>query len=33
MRETAERLPFMAGSLKLCDNLKLRDLGYHTIRF
>ncbi len=33
MRETAERLPFMAGSLKLCDNLKLRDLGYYTIRF
>lgn len=28
-----ENLKHMAGSLKLCDNPKLRQLGYHRINF
>lgn len=31
MRETVKRLSCMAGSLKLCDDPKLHDLGYRTI--
>lgn len=31
MLETAERLSHVAGSLKLCDEPKLRELGYRTI--
>ena len=33
MKETAKRLSHVAGSLKLCDNPKLREFGYHTIHF
>lgn len=32
MKETAWRLSRIADSLKLCDNSKLRALGYRTIR-
>lgn len=31
MKETSKRLTHIAGSLKLCDDPKLRELGYHTI--
>ncbi|MDE7477301.1 MAG: type II toxin-antitoxin system RelE/ParE family toxin [Lachnospiraceae bacterium] len=31
--ETKERLANVADSLKLCDNSRLRSLGYRTIRF
>lgn len=31
MRETIKRLSCIAGNLKLCDDLKLQDLGYRTI--
>lgn len=31
MKETAKRLSHVAGSLKLCDDSKLRELGYHAI--
>lgn len=31
MKETVKRLSHVAGSLKLCDDLKLQELGYHTI--
>ena len=31
--KTKERLSRMAGSLKLCDNTKLRALGYRIIHF
>ena len=30
---TVESLKYVAGSLKLCDNPKLRELGYHRINF
>lgn len=30
---TKESLSNVAGSLKLCDNPKLRELGYHRINF
>lgn len=30
---TQQRLSRIAGSLKLCEDTKLRDLGYRTIRF
>ena len=33
MKETAERLSHTAGSLKLCDDKKLREKGYRTIHF
>ncbi len=29
--ETKDRLSHVAGSLKLCENHRLRDLGYRTI--
>ncbi len=29
---TLKRLSYMAGSLKLCENTRLRDLGYRKIR-
>lgn len=31
MRETVKQLSHVAGSLKLCDDPKLYDLGYRTI--
>ena len=31
MKETAKRLSHVAGSLKLCDDSKLWELGYHAI--
>lgn len=31
MKETLKRLSHVAGSLKLCDDPKLRNLGYRTI--
>ena len=31
MKETTKRLSHVAGNLKLCDDPKLRDLGYRTI--
>lgn len=31
MKETTKRLSRVAGSLKLCDDPRLRDLGYRTI--
>lgn len=31
MKETAGRLSYVAGSLKLCDDPRLRALGYRTI--
>lgn len=31
--ETKYRLSRIAGGLKLCDNPRLRDLGYRTIHF
>lgn len=31
--ETKASLTNVAGSLKLCDNPKLRELGYHRINF
>lgn len=31
--KTKERLSRVAGSLSLCDNLRLRALGYRVIRF
>ncbi len=31
--ETAEKLSQVAGSLKLCDNNKLKNLGYRRINF
>lgn len=31
MKETAKRLSHMADNLKLCDNLRLRSLGYRII--
>ena len=30
---TTESLKYVAGSLKLCDNPKLKQLGYHRIHF
>lgn len=33
MKDTAARLSYMAGSLKLCDDADLRALGYRTIHF
>ncbi len=33
MEHTIERLSYMAGGLKLCDNSRLRDLGYRIIHF
>jgi len=33
MEHTIERLSYMASGLKLCDNPRLRDLGYRTIHF
>lgn len=30
---TIEKLKTVAGSLKLCENPKLRELGYHRINF
>jgi len=33
MEHTIERLSYMADGLKLCDNPRLRDLGYRTIHF
>lgn len=33
MEHTIERLSYMAGGLKLCDDPTLRDLGYRTIHF
>ena len=33
MKDTAARLSYMAGSLKLCDDANLRALGYRTIHF
>lgn len=33
MEHTIERLSYMAGGLKLCDDPRLRDLGYRTIHF
>lgn len=32
-KQTAHTLARIAGNLKLCDNPRLRDLGYHTIHF
>ncbi len=32
MEDTRVRLSHVAGSLKLCDNPRLRDLSYRTIR-
>ena len=31
MKETAKRLSHVAGNFKLCDDPKLRSLGYRTI--
>ncbi len=31
--DTRDKLAEVAGSLKLCDNKKLQDLGYHRINF
>ena len=31
--DTRDKLAKVAGSLKLCDNKKLQDLGYHRINF
>ncbi|MCR5789943.1 MAG: type II toxin-antitoxin system RelE/ParE family toxin [Lachnospiraceae bacterium] len=31
--DTREELTRVAGSLRLCDNKKLQDLGYHKINF
>ena len=33
MEHTIERLSYMAGGLKLCDDPTLCDLGYRTIHF
>ena len=33
MKETARRLSRVAGSLKFCDDPKLRASGYHVIHF
>ena len=33
MEETIERLSYMTSGLKLCDDPRLRDLGYRTIHF
>ncbi|HBI62907.1 MAG TPA: type II toxin-antitoxin system RelE/ParE family toxin [Lachnospiraceae bacterium] len=33
MEHTIEQLSYMAGGLKLCDDPRLRDLGYRTIHF
>lgn len=33
MEDTIERLSRIAGSLKLCEDPQLRDLGYRTIHF
>lgn len=33
MERTIERLSYMASGLKLCDDPRLRDLGYRTIHF
>lgn len=33
MEHTIERLSYMASGLKLCDDPRLRDLGYRTIHF
>ena len=33
MENTIERLSYMASGLKLCDDPRLRDLGYRTIHF
>ena len=30
---TKESLKYVAGSLKLCDNPRLKQLGYHRINF
>lgn len=32
-KDTREELSRIAGSLKLCENKKLRDLGYRKIKF
>ena len=31
--DTRDKLAEVAGSLMLCDNKKLQDLGYHSINF
>ena len=31
--DTRDKLAKVAGSLKLCDNKKFQDLGYHRINF
>lgn len=33
MKETVTRLSRVAGTLKYCDDLELRSLGYRTIHF
>lgn len=33
MEQTIEQLSYMASGLKLCNDLRLRDLGYRTIHF
>lgn len=33
IEHTIERLSYMASRLKLCDDSRLRDLGYRTIHF
>lgn len=33
MENTIKRLSYMASRLKLCDDPRLRDLGYRTIHF
>lgn len=33
MENTTERLSYMASRLRLCDDSRLRDLGYRTIHF
>lgn len=33
MKDTAVKLSYMAGNLKLCNNANLRALGYRTIHF
>ncbi len=33
MAHTIERLSYMASKFKLCDDSRLRDLGYRTIHF
>lgn len=33
MKDTAAKLSYMVGSLKLCDDADLRALGYRTIHF